>query len=527
MLLVLSLFFASQNSFAQSTLIDFNFQSVTLPPGVTSDGSVSTGGSTGGCTDCSLGRINIALSGFLQMELSSTSVVRAAMKSSASGTRTVTVKYKKEGQADFTNAGTIGVTQNGGWYDLHTIFPVLVSDVPITIRLENAPSGGQFHIHDLFVQSNPNALAAAEILAFKISGQMGNEVINSASATVSIDVPAGMSLTNVVPSMVTISNGASIAPAVNVARDFSGGALVPYEVTAPNGTTKKNWTVKVTEVLSDEKDILAFKLSNSQLGSAIINTTAGTVQVTMPEGASLDGLVPVLFTISPKSSIAPLATEARNFSADVSYAVTAENGTSKNWTIQTKSPASTFTAYEAEEAQFSGTVDNSHAGFTGTGFVNFLSAGENFINFTVCQAVAGNFAATFRYANGSAENRTGKLFVNDVFRKDLLFAPTGAWTLWADETESLAMLSGINNIRIMWDTADGPNLDKLVLSGAPCAQYTLNVSATNSGTVSLSPQRFANRYFEGETATLLAASVPSLQFQSWAGDASGSANPIS
>ena len=524
--LLISGLLSSQTAFAQTTLIDFNFQSTTLPAGVTSDGTISTGGSASPCTECSVGRINIALSGFLQMELSSSSVVKAAMKSSASGTRTVTVKYKKEGQVDFTNAGTIGVTQNGGWYELHAIFPALVSDVPIIIRLENAPSGGQFHIHDLFVQSNPNALAAAEILAFKIPDQLGSEVINSGAATVDINVPSGTVLTNVVPSQVTISNGAGIIPAGNMARDFSGGALVPYEVTAPNGTTKKNWTVKVTEVQSDAKDILGFKLSNDQLGSAIIDAIAGSVQVTMPEGANLDALVPVEFTISPKSSIAPLVTEPRNFSSPVVYVITAENGSTKNWTITVKDPANTLTAYEAEQALFTGTVDNNHSGFTGTGFINFLSEGENFINFTVCQAVAGNFTAAFRYANGGTADRVGKLYVNDVFRKDLAFSPTGSWTTWDDESETIAMLSGISNIRIMWDTSDGPNLDKLMLSGAPCAQYTLTVNATNSGSVSLSPQRFGNKYFEGETATLLAESVPSLQFVSWSGDASGSVNPL-
>ena len=519
--------YATNTGFSQITLVDFNFQSVTLPAGVTSDGTISTSGSTGSCTDCSLGRINIALSGYLQMELSSASEVRATMKSSATGVRTVIVKYKYQGQADFTTAGTVAVPGAGGWFDLHTLFPALVTTEPVTIRLENSASGGQFHIHDLLVKSNANAQTAAEITVFKIPGQLGNETINSAAATVDINVPSGTPLSFVVPTQVTLSNGATISPLTTVARDFSGLAQVPYEVTAVNGTTRKNWTVKVTEVLSDANDVLSFKLSNDQLGSSIIDHAAGTIKLVMPTGATLTGLVPVVFTISPNATIDPVVGTARDFSGAVVYTVTAQNGFAKTWTVTVSNPENTFTDYEAEQAVFTGNIENNNAGFTGTGFVNFTPDGENLINFTVCQAVAGNYTFKFRYANGLPEPRVGKLYVNDVFRKDLDFSTTGSWTTWAEETDAVAMVAGVNNIRVNWDTSDGPNLDKLVLAGAPCAQFLLTVNTTNSGTVNLSPARYGNRYFEGETATLLAASTPALQFQNWSGDASGNTNPLS
>ncbi len=525
-LVILFGLYTAGTAFAQTTLIDFNFQSATLPAGVTSDGTISTSGTTGSCTDCSVGRINIALSGYLQMELPSTSEVKATMKSSASGVRTVIIKYKLQGQPDFTQAGTVAVPGTGGWFDLHSLFPELVSTEPITIRIENSASGGQFHIHDLLVKSNANALTAAEITAFKIPGQTGNETINSAAATVDINVPLGTPLSSVVPSQVTISNGATISPTAATARDFSGGALVTYEVTAVNGTTIKNWTVKVTELLSDAKDILSFKLSNDQLGASIIDKAAGTVKVVMPADASLAALVPVDLTISPNATIDPVAATARDFSAPVNYTITAQNGTTKPWTVTVTTPENTFTDYQAEQAVFTGAVENNNAGFTGTGFVNFTPDGENLINFTVCQAVAGDYTFTFRYANGGAEARVGKLYVNDVYRKDLNFAATGSWTTWGEEIDNITMVSGVNNIRLNWDTADGPNLDKLVLTGAPCGTFLLTVNTTNSGTVSLSPNRYGNLYFEGETATLLANSTPSLQFQNWSGDATGSTNPL-
>jgi pectin methylesterase-like acyl-CoA thioesterase/pectate lyase len=523
--LVLLAMLPGKTLLAQATLYDFNFQSMTLPEGLTSDGSISTSGAVGTCTDCSLGRINIALSGYFQIEATSTSVVRLTMKSSASGIRSVTVKYKKQGQADFTVAGIVAVPGNGGWYELHNLYPDLISEVPITIRLENAASGGQFHIHDVFVASSATAMTAAEILAFKIPAQLGNETINSVAGTVGINVPAGTPLSSVVPSVVTLSNGASISPAVATARNFSGGAAVGYTVTATDGTTTKAWSVTVTEIQSDEKEILSFKLSNEQIGNALINATAGTIGVVMPATASLTNLVPVEFVLSTNATVSPLVSAARDFSSPVQYVVTAQNGTTKNWTINVSTPDDTFFDYEAEQATFTGTVDNNHAGFTGTGFVNFLLSGENSIIFSVCQVEAGSRTVKFRYALGAPEARPGKLFVNDVFVKDLDFVTTGTWTTWLEASATISMMAGINNIRITWDEIDGPNLDKLSLSGAKCSEFSLIVNSTNAGVVTLSPVRFGNVYFQGETVTILAESTPSLVFENWTGDLTGSANP--
>jgi pectin methylesterase-like acyl-CoA thioesterase/pectate lyase len=517
----------SIQAFSQSVLIDYNFQSTPMPAGLSSDGSIGTSSSASPCVECSVGRIAIALSGFFQIDVESTSEVSLNMKSSASGTRNVTVKYKKEGQEAYTTVGSVQVPGAGGRFDLHFLFPDLVSQVPISIRLENAPSGGQFHIHDVFVRSSATALMAAEILSFKIPGQKGTEVINSAAATIDLNVPLGTPLVNIVPSEVTISNGATIQPLPTAPQDFSNGAIVNYEVTAPNGTTKKNWKVKVTEVLSEQKEILAFKLSAQQLGDAVIDAVTGNIKVIMPESINLSNLIPVQITLSPFATIQPAADISRDFSSPVVYEVTAQDGSVKPWTVTVLLPNEAFIDYEAEHAIFTGTVESNHAGFSGSGFVNFLTEGENSIIFTVCQVEAGERTIKFRYALGADEARPGRLYVNDVFVKEIAFSPTANWATWLEETETIALLSGISNVKITWDETDGPSLDKLSLSGSKCTVFQLNVSATNGGAVSLSPNRFANNYFSGETVTLLAETLPSLSFDGWSGDASGSDNPLS
>ena len=514
---------------AQTLPISFNFQSTTMPAGLTSNGTISTSGSVGTCAVCSPGRINIPVTtGYFQIDVPAVSAANLNMKSSGASARIVTVKYKHGSAPDYTTAGTVSVPQSGNAFELLTLFPAIASTSTTSIRLENG-TGGEFHIHDIFVNGSPAQSAEAEISAFTIAGQIGTETINSALGKVELQVAAGTPLSSVVPTTVTLSTGATINPTATTARDFSGAVEVPYVVTAQNGTTTKNWTVKVTEVLSAEKEILGFVLSPDQIGNAVINSGAGTISVVMPNTTSLTSITPMTLTISPNATISPLATAAQNFGSPVQYTVTAQNGSTKIWTVSVTQvpPPTSFHEYEAEQAEFTGTVDNNNAGFTGTGFINFLANGENYILFNVCQTSAGAQTAKFRYALGVVENRIGKLYVNDVLIQNLTFPPTGAWTTWAEEIVVVSLQQGMNSIKVTWEDTDGPNVDKLLLTGTQCPQYTLTLTTTNSGTVSLSPARFANKYFNVETVTLLAQIRPDLVFNNWSGDLTGNTNPAS
>ncbi|MBU1368701.1 MAG: DUF5018 domain-containing protein, partial [Bacteroidetes bacterium] len=83
----------------------------------------------------------------------------------------------------------------------------------------------------------------AEILSFSLAEQTGAAVINSAAATVAIEVANGTDLSSLTPT-ITVSAGASVDPASGVAQNFS--APVDYTVTAEDNT-EKVWTVTVTE----------------------------------------------------------------------------------------------------------------------------------------------------------------------------------------------------------------------------------------------------------------------------------------
>jgi pectate lyase len=506
---------------AQTVYIDHKFQSVILPSGVTSNGAISpTKAADGVCTQ---GMIQLNSGQFMQIDVPASSVFSFNAKSTSSTARVVTIKYKKRYEAAFTSLAPTLSIQTAATFNLIALFPVLVATDSISVRIE---AGGNIQVHDLYVAGTASASNAALITAFKLPGQSGVESIFPGNDSIAIQMPLSVDISNMVPQEISISPNATIFPAANIARDFT--TLVNYAVTAQDGVTIRNWKVNTIQVASAAKDITAFTLAANQIGVAEINATAATVKVFMPIGASLSSIVPLQFAISDFATVAPLATTAQNFSAPVMYTITAQDNTTKNWTVSVEliDPSAVFTDYQAEDAEFTGKADNSHANYTGTGFVDFLAGGENFINFTICQAQAGNQTAKFRYSIAKDEVRQGSLFVNDVFIRTFNFPRTNAFSDWSEEVAVINLPAGISKIKLTWETTDGPNLDKLSLSGTACQSYTLNVTSTNNGKVAISPERINKQYFENETVTLSAENLPALVFDNWSGDISGSVNPV-
>ncbi len=190
-----------------------------------------------------------------------------------------------------------------------------------------------FVISDIIIEGGSIPLNSdAEILSFTLPNQISEEIINSENATVNIELPLGSDLM-LTPSLLVISDFATINPTGNIAQDFSKS--VQYEVTAQDRTVK-SWTVNVTLKASSENEILAFKLANNQIGSASINSSNGIISVKMPLDADISDIVPAKLTISLGATISPSATESRNFNSDVAYTVKAQDETEKTWTIKTQ-----------------------------------------------------------------------------------------------------------------------------------------------------------------------------------------------
>ncbi len=122
--------------------------------------------------------------------------------------------------------------------------------------------------------------------------------------------------------------------------------------------------------------------------------------------------------------------------------------------------------YQAEDATISnGAIESNHAGFTGTGFVNYANAVGSYVEFLVAAPAAGNTNLTFRYANGTSANRAMSISVNGAPGTTVAFGSTGAWTVWVETSVTMALNAGANTIRATATIADGgPNLDRLTLN---------------------------------------------------------------
>ncbi|GAA3100222.1 chondroitinase-B domain-containing protein [Streptosporangium carneum] len=128
--------------------------------------------------------------------------------------------------------------------------------------------------------------------------------------------------------------------------------------------------------------------------------------------------------------------------------------------------------YEAEKATLSrAAVDDRHAGFSGTGFVDYAAVVGSYVEFTVTAASSGSADLVVRYASAAGEDRPLDITVNGaVAAARSPFAPTGAWATWREVTVRATLRAGANKVRLAAATEDGgPNLDRLTVrtTGAP------------------------------------------------------------
>jgi polygalacturonase len=118
---------------------------------------------------------------------------------------------------------------------------------------------------------------------------------------------------------------------------------------------------------------------------------------------------------------------------------------------------------EAENATISGgVVESNHAGFSGTGFVNYNNEVGGFVEWTVNRDTAGPVTLRIGYANGTTTNRPMDISVGGGAATAVNFPGTGAWTSYSTATVTVNLAAGANKVRATATTAGGgPNVDYL------------------------------------------------------------------
>ncbi|MEC3974108.1 glycosyl hydrolase 2 galactose-binding domain-containing protein [Amycolatopsis sp. H20-H5] len=174
------------------------------------------------------------------------------------------------------------------------------------------------------------------------------------------------------------------------------------------------------------------------------------------------------------SSVTGTTATASGLTAGTAYTFTVRardaagnpSGPSNQLTVSTTGGSGTPVDYEAENGVIGqGVVESNHAGYSGTGFVNYDNTVGSSVEFTVNAAGAGAADVVLRYANGTTANRPMDISVNGtVVSAGQAFAGTGDWTTWATKTVRVNLVAGVNKIKTVATTANGgPNLDRITL----------------------------------------------------------------
>ncbi|WP_246608469.1 TIM-barrel domain-containing protein [Paenibacillus agaridevorans] len=148
-------------------------------------------------------------------------------------------------------------------------------------------------------------------------------------------------------------------------------------------------------------------------------------------------------------------TTGRDIYGEVTYVkVAAGSGSAKNIVVSgTGAPAATAMKLEAEQASLSGAtpatqaaVNNNHAGYSGTGFVDKIENDGASVTFYADVKAAGDYAVDLRYANGNGSAKSLSIFVNGKRVKGTSLANLANWSTWGTATETVPLAAGRNAI---------------------------------------------------------------------------------
>ena len=177
---------------------------------------------------------------------------------------------------------------------------------------------------------------------------MSTDITATISGTVlTATVPYGTDLTALVATFTTTGVSLSVAGTVQTsgttANDFSGSVV--YTVTAADGSTAE-YTVTVNQALNSAKEITAFSLTSSSNSSlkqditATVSENNRTITAVLPFSLSeavLTNLVPTFSTtgvsVSVGDTVQTSGVTSNDFSHTVTYTVTAEDGSTADYTV--------------------------------------------------------------------------------------------------------------------------------------------------------------------------------------------------
>ncbi|HEU4421179.1 MAG TPA: PQQ-dependent sugar dehydrogenase, partial [Pilimelia sp.] len=234
---------------------------------------------------------------------------------------------------------------------------------------------------------------------------------------------------------------------------FSGTGYVNYNNVADSYV---EWTV---EVATAGSATLAFRFSNGTTVDRPMRITINGTEAAAAHSFPGTGAWTTYQTTTLNNVAVTAGTNRIRATAN-----TANGGPNVDYLDIDVTGGTPSTDYQAENAVISeGLVESNHAGFTGTGFVNYNNVTGSYVEWTVTATAPGSVAFEIRYANGSTVNRPMDITVNGTLVSGVsAFPPTGAWSTWQNATFNAPLNGGNNKVRATATTANGgPNVDRL------------------------------------------------------------------
>lgn len=154
-------------------------------------------------------------------------------------------------------------------------------------------------------------------------------IIDEKNHVITLELPDGTSLKALKPTIET-SPGTTIYPESGIENDFSEPVI--YKVTAKDGSVQ-NYTVTANVRLSSENSIRSFKFEGVYAFETVITGgSENTISIKVPYNTNVADLTPII-TISEGAKITPESGKTKNFTNEVIYTVTAQDGSKRDYKV--------------------------------------------------------------------------------------------------------------------------------------------------------------------------------------------------
>lgn len=178
--------------------------------------------------------------------------------------------------------------------------------------------------------------------------------------------------------------------------------------------------------------------------------------------------------------------------------------------------------YEAENAAYGGGnwVDNSDAGFSGTGYLRNFNDVGSYVEFSITGATAGAQDVLFHYTTGGAGSLN--LYVNGTYVKKVTIPTTGGWSNWQDYAINVTLNAGNNTIKFIHEASNTGNffyyldylsvdLNAIAVTGVSVSPSTLSMPdlTTSQLSATVTPEDASNKTVTWSSSNTAVATVSS------------------